>query len=843
MRLGPIGDALLKTSVPAILFAVSCGGGGSCGGSGCGGCGGGNYQFPINDPSRPDAIVQPQVARLRITQTFLDFIRPQLPAILKAELGSTPGASVDANNVLHYPIADTSFGGLGFTVGTHATDALIFLDDIDNNLTIQFETPSDIHLTVTHLRVGVSGTLQACVPIAGCGGCPLTGTIGPGPEDHAAEISLDMHIDPNVGPDPMRALNFGVQVSDVSLDQLSITVPGGNGFICDTVVGSILNIASDLVNLIRPLLNTILKPILQNLVANALNGLNGKTAKIQQQIDVAKLLNLSSSSHSNPFGILIAADPGTFPVVDRGTGLGMEVTTSGGAEGKLADCIGDLPDFVPMKGPIPDLMGTDSMMRPYHIGLTLASSLLNQMLYAAHRSGSLCIKLGTEDVRNLTKGKFTMNAALLSLLSADVAKLATDKAPVILELKPRQPGHIALGSGMKTGQDAMGHDIYDWLIKLDLNQMGIAFHVLMQDRYVRLFEVTTDIHLGINLTILPDNKLEANIGNLKLDNFSQTFNEILPNADFGMLLPSLIEIATQALLSNALKFDLDVSSTLSNALHGAPIYMRINDIFRDGMNQDYLTLTITFTSTPSHLMLAADTRAELAKNDGLVERNEVLARPTGVVRLLVGNDPARPLEYQASVDGGLWRTFTAPSADGIIVFEDAHLFISGAHTIDVRARYAGEYTTLDPTPASLTAIVDPNPPTLEARILGDHVAVSVVDRETPIDEELTLEGRLDDGTFFALPLSRTGDEIGTRVASFALSAAGTAKNLYLRASDPRGNVSKLATVHLGLEASTATEHQGGCGCSATESRATGGTLALLACLSLLSFLRRFRRSH
>jgi hypothetical protein len=303
---------------------------------------------------------------------------------------------------------------------------------------------------------------------------------------------------------------------------------------------------------------------------------------------------------------------------------------------------------------VPVLSGTDSSTRAYHVGMTIAQSMVNQILYSLHRSGSLCLKLTSADVKNLTGGGFSLNASVLSLLASDLNKLAEDAAPVILQLKPRFAPHVELGSGAVTGVDMDGNDIVDWLIKLSLREIGIAFHVLVHDRYVRIFEVTTDISVGLNVNILPDNTLEASVGDLSIDNFQEVFNEILPNADFAQVLPTLIDVALQALLQNELKFDLDITNTLSDALGGAPIYMRINDIFRDGANDDYLTLSMTFSDTPgAPLMRRARTMARLAPQHGLVDHVDGIARATGKVRLVVGEelpyDQQRALEYQVRV--------------------------------------------------------------------------------------------------------------------------------------------------------------------------------------------------
>lgn len=870
----------LKVGLVAILIAVSCGGG-NCGGgsgSGCGGCGESAYEYPLNDPNRPDALAQQESARVRITQNFLDFIKPQLPEVIKSQFASGAGMTVDADGVLHIPLGDADLFDIGIgEARMRDAEALIWLSDLDTRTDIRFEQPNNVRLSLNNLRIGVRLDLKE--DFAGStSSCPVEGDLGPlgpGPLRHAAEISINANIDPGVGPDPDRALDIRVAIDDVEINDLDVHVdggycnesecqdcavevfgncldPGGRCVECEIFCGGItsglLSLATALIDLIRPLLNNILQPIVQNLLGNALNDLNGQSAKFQTQMNLAQLVPIDAFTAAHPFGLLVAPEPGRFPVLDRGTGLGMEITATGGAEGELAECVGDLADFVPIKGPVPELSGTDSRNRPYHVGLTLASSYLNQMLYAVHRSGSLCLKLKTEDVRDLSGGAFTLNASLLSLLAADISKLATDKAPVILELKPRKPANITLGNGMQTGTDMNGNAIYDWLIKLDLQELGIAFHVLIQDRYVRVFEVTSDVFVGINVTVLPDNRLEAAVGSIKIDNFDEYYNDILPNADFAMVLPTLIEIAMQGLLANTLTFDLDISTAVSDALNGAPIFLRVNDIFRDGLQQDYLTMTMTFTSSlTTSLSLMSETYAVLDHgNDGLIERTGKVAMPTGLVRLKVGDDlpveDRAKVEYQIRVDNGLWRTWRAAQADGTIVFEDAHLILPGVHHVEVRSRYIGQYTTLDPSPAKMKVIVDVTPPSIEAKLEDVLVEAIVRDLETQPEEALSLKARVDGGEWFDVSLTPMGLE--TMMAGQAKLAlrdlAGT--KLELKAFDPRGNESAIAMVRLPIAGEEVAAGDEGCACHEAGGAPHSHTDSWVLGIALLVFVlfARFR---
>lgn len=861
---------LVKSAAIALLALISCGGG-TCGGSGCGGCSDGSYTFPRDDPNRPDAVVQDDVLRVRVTQDFLDFIRPQLPAVLASQLaGQGGGMYVDMNNILHIPIPNQTLFDIGVAEAEmRDAEALLWLDDLADRMDIQFVEPNGIRLTIDMMRVGVMLKLKEEV-LGADSSCPIYGNLGMTDPRHAAEVSINALIDPGVGPDPDYDLDIQVTLDNIALDDLDIEVagssvycqepecmdcaveiagtcldPGGRcnecNIFCGGITNGLIDLITSLIDLVRPLINGILRPVIEGVLGDVLNGLNGSSAKVETALNVLELAGLENNA-ANPVGVFVAPTPGRFPVVNR-MGLGMEVTVNGGAEGEAAPCVGEIADFIPMPGPVPEPPASDMMMRPYHIWATFASTYLNQFLYAAHRSGTLCLKLSSEDVAELTNNAFTLNASLLSLLASDLSQLASDRAPVIVELKPRNPGFIELGSGELVGQDAMGNDVYDWLLQLTLEDLGIAFHVLVHDRYVRTFEVTTDIFVGMNINILPDNNLEIAIGELRIDDFSEEFNELLPNADFAMVLPTILDLALGAFLNDSLKFDLDLASTVSDALGGAPIGLRLNEIHRDGIQQDYLSLTMTMTSTPSgmNLALAADTWASLHPTEnGLVERIDGRMLPTGRVRLNVGEGlpytEQMALEYQVRVDFGLWRAARAPRPDGTLFIEDAKLMMPGHHTIEVRSRYAGDYASLDPTPAKLDVVVDPFAPEIRAVLGDDAVTIDVVDLDTQYIDKLHLEAKIDDGEWFDVEVTPWDEGVGRAELRYA-DLAGTDR-LELRATDPVGNVSDVATMRLGLAAEMTEQPQKGCACDASREGRGYGYAGLIVLIGLLFRRRR-----
>lgn len=777
----------------AGLVFAGCGGGTTCGG-----CAETGYRFPVG---RSDAVVQEDVARVRVTQDFLDFVRPRIPEVLRAGLAgpSAPGGPyVDAQDILHIPLPSAQLFDIGIAEATvRRAEALIWLDDLDRQVDLRFEAPNQVRLVLSNLRLGLDARLQGDI-VQGDFSCPITGNLGPGPVRHAAQITVEAVIDPGVGPRPDQLLDVQVQLGQLRIDGLALRVlgsssycaepectdcalevfgvcldPGGRCVECHIACGGITSTAVGLINgligLLRPAISGALEPVIQGLLGDTLDALNGQPARFEGEVSLRELSGLDFL-RGLPVGLLVGARPGRFAVEAR-PDLGMDIRIDGGAEGRLADCARDLPDFVPDVGPAPELAGLDSQGRPYHIAGTFSAAYMNQILHALHRSGSLCLKLGSDDVRALTGGGFALNASLLSLLASDLATIAADAAPVILELKPRRPAQLRFGSGAETGTDRMGNPIRDWLLQLSLDDLGVAFHVLVENRYVRAFEVEADVFVGLDLTVLPDNRLEAGLGELRIDGFEETFNELLPNANFAEILPALLDLALGALLGQPLTFDLDLSNAVSGAL-GVPVGLRVNDIFRDGARQDFLTLSLTFTSSgTSAAKWPVRTVARLDEAPGVLAERDGRPRPTGALSLVLGEglptDAADGLEYQVRAGAGLWTAFVAAPSDGRLQVGLPALIVPGRHAVEVRARARGAYETLDPRPVVLEVVVDPIPPQVRAVPGPSGLEVTVQDQETEDVRALRLERAVGDGPMEAVELRPWSHDAARAVLPYA----------------------------------------------------------------------------
>ena len=186
-------QAFLRISALTVFAFVACGGG--AGGGGCdtgigcgdGGCSSGDYQYPRNDPARPDSVVIPEATRIRVTQRFIDFIKPELPNLILATAGSQQGITIGTDNVLRVEIPDQDLFNIGIaSAKLRDAELLIWLDDLDQKLELEFQTPNQIKLAMNNLRIGLQMDLKEEL-LGSDASCPIVGTLGMGPVKHAAD--------------------------------------------------------------------------------------------------------------------------------------------------------------------------------------------------------------------------------------------------------------------------------------------------------------------------------------------------------------------------------------------------------------------------------------------------------------------------------------------------------------------------------------------------------------------------------------------------------------------------------------------------------------------------------
>lgn len=436
---------------------------------------------------------------------------------------------------------------------------------------------------------------------------------------------------------------------------------------------------------------------------------------------------------------------------------------------------------------------------PYMVAAGVSEALLDQVLWTVYTTGLFCQSLSAYDIDLLNTGS-------LSLLVPSLAQLThSDRHrhaiyPARVTLYPRAEPQITIGSGRIDESGSMPV-LAEPLIDILLDDMELSFFAVIEERWVRLMTVTLDINVGLGALVTPSNAVQLVIGDLtmSLSDVRVTNSELLAEdpMELAMALPSLIQLALPqvagAFPAIALPggaelggFELEVLGI--RGVESAPgVYPNLGI---------YADLSFDPSLVPS-LLASAETSAEVAAVHVPAPDRFSVRTPGGpelpVVELLVESPAPEPsgsggpvrAEAQLRLDGGLWTPFF-PVDGRVLRVQRPELLVQGRHVIEVRARWAGEYRTLDPTPAVVEVVIDAEPPRLTARILpdGSSILVDAYDVVSGDDLELSLRAGdswrplvLDEDGIAAVP-ELAAREVGLAVA--ATDRAGRRSELVLR---------------------------------------------------------------
>jgi len=580
-------------------------------------------------------------------------------------------------------------------------------------------------------------------------------------------------------------------LTDFAIDSVAIEVQNSD-WVEDTVSGATLctdddNVFAGLVEIqstaecdaICPVLNTsmgvvsqvddFLGPLLDVAAGAVVNGLlnaifasvNGQPLDAQNRIALGSVAGgIASLQAANDLGTSLQPSTGTFRVnCPNGTAAcdqrrGMDLVMSSGFEavhdvaaGKPAPnpCVRPIEgvDFVRLYGsaafeapdgtPLTGEFTSGTTPHVYHLAGSIARASLNQLGFAAYNAGLLCLELGGEEIHALSNGAFVLTAGAIDLLSGGALGQFVDPlAPALLVTSPEQPPLFKLGAGTTA----------DPLLQVDLKRLRFGLYVMMYERMLRVFEVVGDVNVGLNLTSDPTtHQLQfVVVGGPELGNFDELYNELLPFADFGELLPALIEIALGALLQDNLAFNYDISPLLEQSL-GIPLDITLAGVETNGPSgrREFLNLYFDLiasqrgrsrlASPVSDLRVADDAGLAMLDQGGWLQ-------PTGQVRLIDRVSQLDPgSEYQTRVDTGLWRNWSRPDADGVLEVRSPLLKLLGRHLVEVRERRGGATGRIEEVPNRVEVDFDPFAPALRLYQTADGAVVAVgQDLATPADQ-------------------------------------------------------------------------------------------------------------
>ncbi len=577
-----------------------------------------------------------------------------------------------------------------------------------------------------------------------------------------------------------------------------------------TVADIGIDVVFEIVGVIEPLLGGLLDDALQVALERALEDVDGAPLSFASRQDIAAAVPGVLPASALDLGFAISPTGRAFDVnVPSGGALGIDVILKSGFEAAppLDDSEGlDVPHpcVRPVEGvAFADLYGEgvraefevpdDAIVplsgrhegTPYHLGASLAKPAVNQILFALYNTGALCLEIDSDAINRLTDGAFQLSAATLDLLTSGKLKQFADAdAPAILVVNPARPPIVRYGAG--TAEE--GHMIIEW------PGVEVGFYVLMFERFSRIFAVQADISMQVAVFN------EPGTGSLRIsvvdgpnvENFEETYNELLPGVDFTEVLEQLLGVAFDAALGDGLEFDFDIGNALSDAL-GVPIFIdfRAIETVPAGDDRQFLNIYLAMTNTPPQPRTAAPAFVGLSREPGVLRRVDAeqlgrgqQARPTGEVHLDVSDGDTR--EWFARVDFGAWRG-PLRAVDDVVVVRDPKLRAAGEHSVTVRSRLRGDVNSLENEGQTIAVWVDAVAPEVKLERRGEALVVVGRDDATP-PGGLVYSWQRDDGAWSEFATTTTW-----------LLADERARRIAVKAQDLAGNVSRVVSLDVAVE--------------------------------------------
>jgi hypothetical protein len=330
-----------------------------------------------------------------------------------------------------------------------------------------------------------------------------------------------------------------------------------------------------------------------------------------------------------------------------------------------------------------------------HVGIGVSEDYLDYAGYGLFDAGALCIGTGTSLSQQLSTG-------LVSALIRSLNSLAfpAEDAPIAIALRPQQPPDFEIGT-------ASG----DPLLTVTLPELQLDFYVWSTERYVRFMTYQADLEIGINL-VAEGGQLVPQIVGIVPSNSVVTNSELLsenPEVVAGTL-ESIITSFADMFASGISGFDLP-------AIMGFNLVVPAGGI--TGVDSDGETFLGIFANLElaGAAPVVAPVETSLEVSDLVLDRESMSLeswdrgeRNTVWLHFDAEGPAGVEYEYSYRIDGTHWRPWTRERR---VQIDDEILLLQARHTIEARARVAGEYATTDLTPASVDVLVDILAPTLE----------------------------------------------------------------------------------------------------------------------------------
>jgi len=520
------------------------------------------------------------------------------------------------------------------------------------------------------------------------------------------------------------------------------------------------------------------------------------------------------------------------------SGKGLQMTFNAGVTTTAQTTCGgtlDVPDFGSISAPEIDYPGflefltedQSSIFAPYHMAISIGQPFFNQAAWTIYQTGVFCMRLSPETVDAFVGDVIDLESQLLMGLDSRLAQIGPADAPLLIQLQAQEVPRIELGSGR-----ALGEDYYEPLIKILINNLAVNIYMLMDDGHRRILETSLNLEIAFGIEQDTNQMMQIVLENFALTSIEQTYNEILPDADFSELIEVIVQIMIDQITTENMAFGFDLDDVVSEQI-GIPVTLKINALRRDlGATNPYLSVYATLCDAAAQEdasnVLCAQQALPSAGNTTpfafhILSSDDPTEHAKQPLRLKLEHPDPQQYFYQYRIDQGIWSGFQTTETN-TIELKNPRLRLIGEHTVELRIR-----TKKWPHAAQnaiATIYIDHIPPTLNIHRGEKGLHLSTQDAGTSQDIQLW-------GHFLG-PKETPWKRVGAFIPYDAIQS--TSAEFF--AQDKTGNRSEIIVLELldmGKRKNVAQQNLKAQGCQANQ------TYAYSALLFFVLFI--FRRSR
>ncbi len=672
----------------------------SCSGSGCGGC---TSIEPIPG-GFPAAKRAPNAAQVRVSQTALAKIAADPAAVIGPLLGSAMNGKIEFSippSCGSNPEVCCPGGTPSPTCGPLEVDLVAQTGDEARLVLTPVQGASRLDMTI-RARVKSKMDLPIKYSFLECG-LALDTTKG-STQDLRIDAAINFTQDPTTGTTRISATGVALtqlESEDVKLNgNFGCTITGG-------FIGAFLGIFTNQIE--DTITNAINDAVCKSCESGQLAecGSAAATACTDQTCMIADrcLQTLGIEGRLRGTTLFSSFSPGTTGALDLYEVAGGYATTNqggialgvlggmqpGGAERDRCGPSASEPAAVT----VPQSAFFQGNTRPdtdaaFDVAIGVHASQLARFAWAGYDGGLLCLTLGNSTVEQLSTDT-------LSLVSRSLGNLVESNSAMALGLRPQSPPTITLGANRFMDDGAGNVTIVEPLLDLRLSALEIDFYASIDDHWIRVFTVVTDVHLPIGLQTAGTGELVPVIGDpddaFNVLEVKHTEAVIETPAQLKGLFPTVLNLVLPQLQGGLGGFELPAIGGLS---------LEVTDITAVD-NGGFLGVFANLV--PTTMARPVDTRVTLV---GVEEPAIAIARDPSrwtralapAVTLDLGSVAGR--EHSIRIDGGAWSAWSTHPRPRVT----SRLFwMPGLHRLEVRARAHGRPETIDRTPEVLEIVL------------------------------------------------------------------------------------------------------------------------------------------